>query len=637
MRIAPYRILVLSILLPSCIVSLIAPVLTGCSQGLSGIDRKASKIIADRTEALGGNAIAPDFDHLDSTRAESDRIRHDSRNTDPSPATRNPAASDLRIERANVQGEVDALLQRYGDAGPDIERFTLQQTLKYAVEHSREYKTAKEELLLAALRLMLQRHQFGPRFFDDITSSFSGDPEGGDYEIAARLINEFRVTQRLTSGGDLSIRALVDATEQLRRRVGDPNTESQSASIILSASIPLLRGAGDVAQESLISAERNMVYATRTFERFRQQFLFSVATDYFDIVRNLAQIENAKRVLASRQKLYDETEALYKTGRKPQFELSETRSRVLSSENSLAGQRDRYTVQLERFRIRLGLPPDNPYLIDPVSSFNLPVPALDMNESVRRGLLYRLDLQTTRDRLDDSRRSVANARNDLLPDLNFSASATIPGESGLKRSGLQLDGQNIDYSASITFGLPLDRETERINLRQATIDLEQANRDLRESEDNVELSIRSSMRDIQLALFTLQIQNESIRIIERRLYGLSLQRDRVSARTFIDAQDELSSALDARDAAIRDLRVAIMSYLIETGQFRVDVNGQFIAPEGMEQLTPEEAETLYNMGTTGEATYENLEAPPDETRPADSPPGEETPKPEENPPPSGPN
>jgi len=624
-------------LLPIVLSVCLAPALMGCNQGLSGIDRKASKIIAQRTEALGGDAIAPDFDHLDSVRAEADRIRHDSSNTDPYPATRNPAAADLNIPRADVQGEVDALLKRYGEAGPDVERFTLQQTLKYAVENAREYKTAKEELLLAALRLMLQRHQFGPRFFDDITSSFRGDPEGGDYEIAARLINEFRVTQRLTSGGDLSIRALVDATEQLRRRVGDPNTESQSASLILSANLPLLRGAGDVAQESLISAERTMVYATRTFERFRQQFLFNIATDYFDLVRARAQIENARRVLGSREKLYAETQAMYKSGRNPQFELSETRARVLTSQNSLADQRDRYTVQLERFRIRLGLPPDNPYLIDTVASFNLPVPALDMNESARRGLLYRLDLQTTRDRVDDSRRGVANARNDLLPDLNLSASATIPSEAGLRRSGLQLDGQNIDYSASITFGLPLDRESERINLRQATIDLERAARDLREAEDNVELSVRSAMRDIQLALFSLQIQNESIRIIERRIVGLELRRAEVTARTRIDAQDELSAALDARDAAIRDLRVAIMRYLLETGQFRVDENGQFIAPPGMEQLTPEEAETLYNMGTTGEATYENLEAPAGETKPADSPSGEETPKPEDNAPPGRPN
>jgi len=592
------------------------PALTGCTQGLSEIDRKASKVIAKRTEAMGGNAIAPDFEHLDSVRTEADLIRHTADNTRLDPATRNPAAGDLTIGRGDPQGEVDALLERYTDPPIDAERFTLQETLKYAVGQSREYKTAKEELLLAALRLLIQRHQFGPRFFNEMSATFDGDAEAGDYEIAARLINEFRVTQRLQTGGQISARALVSATEQLRRRVGEGDSESQSASIILSADLPLLRGAGDVARESLISAERDMVYATRTFERFRQQFLFNIATDYFDLVRAQAQIENAKRVLASRQILYTETQALYTAGRKPQFELSETRSRVLSSENSLANQRDSYTVQLERFRIRLGLPPDNPYLLDTVASFDLPVPMLNMSESVRRGLLYRLDLQTSRDRLDDASRGIANARNDLLPDLNLTASMTVITDPDLRRGGIQFDGEEIDYSAGITFGLPLDREIERIGLRQATISLERTQRDLRDDEDNVELSIRSAMRDIQLALFSLQIQNESVRIIERRLVGLELRKADVTARTRIDAQDELSAALDARDSAIRNLRVAIMRYLLETGQFRVDVNGQYISPPGMELLTPEEAKALYEMGTRGEELYDRAEEERETLEPA---------------------
>lgn len=570
----------------------------GCNQGLTEVDRKASNLIAQRTEALGGDAIAPGFEHLTAVRTEADLIRHMPENTSRTPATRNPAAGDLTIARGDARTEVERLLRRYADVPEDAERFTLQETLKYAVTNAREYKTAKEELLLAALRLLIQRHQFGPRFFNEMSAAFTGDAEEGDYEIATRLINEFRVTQRLETGGQISARALVSATEQLRRRVGD--RESQSASVILSADIPLLRGAGDVARESLISAEREMVYATRTFERFRQQFLFNIATDYFDLIRTQAQIENARRVLASRQALARETEALYASGRKPQFELSEARARVLSSENNLADQQDRAAVQLERFRIRLGMPPDHPYFLDTASSFDLPVPALDMSESVRRGLLYRLDLQTTRDRLEDARRGVANARNELLPDLNLSTSMTLITDPGLKRGGLQFDDDEIDYTAGITFGLPLDREIERIGLRQATISLERAQRAIRNDEDNVELSIRSAMRDIQLALFSLQIQNESVRIIERRLTGLQLRRADVTTRTIIDAQDEYAAALDARDAAIRNVRVAIMRYLLETGQFRVDVNGQFIAPPGMEQLTPQEAKDLYEMGTSGE-------------------------------------
>jgi hypothetical protein len=170
---------------------LMAALLAGCSPGLAGIDREASKIISARTEALGGNAIAPTYEHLDPVRAQADEIRHTDQNTESFPETRNPAASELSIERADPRRTVQALLDRYKDTEPTMQRFTLEQTLKYAVEHAREYKTAKEELLLAALRLLTQRHLFGPRFFDEVTASFDGDPEDGDYEIATRLVNEF--------------------------------------------------------------------------------------------------------------------------------------------------------------------------------------------------------------------------------------------------------------------------------------------------------------------------------------------------------------------------------------------------------------------------------------------------------------
>lgn len=566
----------------------------GCSNGLQGIDRRANELIADRNALLGGNAMNPSYEHLDEVRRAAMDVQYTENMLEVTPDTVNPAASDLVVERADVEDVVVRIMETYAGVAEDAVVFDLRRTLEYATGHSREYLSAKEELLLAALRLLTQRHLFGPRFFNDVSASFTGDAEDGDYDIAARLMNEFRVTQRLQNGGDVSIRALVDATEQLRSTVS--SGESQDASIILSANIPLLRGAGPSARESLISAERELIYATRTFERFRQQFLFSVATDYFDLVQAIAQIRNAERVLEGRRKLYDEVNALYRAGRRPQFELSETQQRVLAGENSLAAQRDRYLLQLEQLRIRLGMPPDEPIRIDPDATVDLPVPALDIPESVLRGLTLRLDLQTRRDRVTDSRRSMANARNDLLPDLDLSASMTAITDPDLQRGGLQFDEEEFDYFGSITFGLPLDRETERISLRESSIRLEQARRDLREFEDTIALNIRAAIRDIQLALFSLRAQNESISLIERRIYGLELRRDEVNTRTRIDAADELAAALDQRDAAIRNLRVAILRYLLETGQFRVDVEGQLLTPVGLEPLTPQQADELYEIG-----------------------------------------
>ncbi|MFW5653942.1 MAG: TolC family protein, partial [Planctomycetota bacterium] len=548
-------------------------------------------IVEQNLDRLGGNSagVRPSYDLLEAepTIERAKALR--GRITDPVPPTTNPSAEAFEFVRADPERDVGEVLEMYASIAPDAPRLDLRGVMTVALESARDYRFAKEELLLAALRLVAERHRWGPRFFNDVSAVVDADAEDGDYDTALQLVNEFRATQRLPYGGDVEARLLVRATEQLRERVSSEPT--QSASFIVYADLPLLRGAGITAREDLISAEREMVYATRTFERFRREFLFDIARDYFDLLRSAASIRNAERVLESRRKLLSETQAFFEKGRSARFEVSEARQRVLVSENRLASQRDAFILQLERFRVRLGLDPGAPLSIDTAATFNLPVPELDMAVSITRGLAYRLDLQNERDSVDDSYRGILIARNTLLPELDLSGSMEMITNPDLNRAGLQFDADETDFIASITLGLPIDREIERVQMRQSLIRLERAVRDYEERKDEIALSIRAAIRDIELALFSLQLQNENIRITERRLEGLEL-RDDVPPRTIIDAQDDLIEALDARDNALRELRVAILRYLLETGQFRVDVGGQFLPPPGLEPLSEAELEEL---------------------------------------------
>lgn len=548
-------------------------------------------VIREHMGRLGEADASPGYSHLDGRK--SDRSSPSSEWTRYNPPTVNPPPDAITFTRADVDRDIPDTLARYTALPQDVPRYTLEETLAVAVSRSREYLTAKEELLLAALRLLNQRHLFGPRFFDEISASIDADAEDGDYETALNLVNEFSVSQRLLTGGTLAARALVSATEDLRSRVSD--SDGQTASLIFSADIPLMRGAGMVAQESLISAEREMVYATRSFERFRREFLFDIASDYFDLIQSAARIANAERVLDSRRKLLRETELRVRIGDRAGYEISEAQQRVLSSESSLANQRESYILQLERFRIRLGLPPEQPFLIDNESALNLPVPMLDMTESVRRALTFRLDLQNDRDEVDDARRGLENSRNALLPELNLAASMSIITDPDRDWGGLRFDADETDAEGSVTFGLPLDRESERIAVRESMIGLERAIRSLRQREDQIALEVRSAIRNIELAVFNLQLQNRNIESIERRIEGLELRREEVSTRTIIDAQDELAAALNDRDDALRNLRVAILRYLLDTGQFRVSPAGGLALPQGLELLTEQEMQEMYGI------------------------------------------
>src|SRR5258706_7844428 len=65
----------------------------------------------------------------------------------------------------------------------------------------------------------------------------------------------------------------------------DGNAASgEDASVVLSGTIPLLRGAGMVNLEPLINGERKLVYQVRTFENFRRGFVISNATQYFRLL-----------------------------------------------------------------------------------------------------------------------------------------------------------------------------------------------------------------------------------------------------------------------------------------------------------------------------------------------------------------
>ncbi|MGH7290129.1 MAG: TolC family protein, partial [Myxococcota bacterium] len=194
---------------------------------------------------------------------------------------------------------------------------------------------------------------------------------------------------------------------------------------------------------------------------------------------------------------------------------------------------------------------------------------------------YRLDLQNRRDQLDDSRRDVDNSLNQLLPELNLTGTATLATDPDVDYGGIEFDEGNINARGGITFGLPLDREIERVNVRQAQIALERAMMEYERFRDEVAVNVRAAIRNIDTAIFSLQLQEENIRVNEVRRASLEADLDRATARDRSEAIQQLNQAEDARDQAARDLQLAILGYLLETGQLRVAADGTLQMLPGM--------------------------------------------------------
>ncbi len=539
----------------------------GCSGGMETIDRRTLKLLEERSRALGAETRTPPIRFSD-TRTGRDDFRN--------PGTMNPDASDLGFRQAAEDRDVAARLAAADQIDPDDPDpilINIFDALRIAQESAREFMTAEEEYVLAAIRVLIERHLWTPRLFNDTTVGVGRSGTGSGAETTLRIINEMRARQRLPFGGQVEASWIYRATDQLR----SASTEGyvQSSTLALTADIPLLRGAGMIAREDLIQAERNLIYAARRFERFRRQFLVDIADDFFSLLETESRIESQEARLQNQQRLLRRTEASVDAGRRAAFELAEVDNEVRASLAELERLREQYRLQIERFRIRLGIDPQQPILIDRTPFF-LPEPDITPDQAAELALEYRLDLQIQRDQLGDARRSLANARNRVLPDLDLTGRVGLDGDGA---SGLVYDFGETNYNVGVTFGLPLDREIERLGVRQASINLEQRRRSYEQFRDQVIVNARQSVRAIELARLRLTLAEERINITIQRLREQELKEDEISADDIIRAQDALTDAQNARDSERTNLRNAVLNFLLQTDQLRV-------APDGTLQPLP---------------------------------------------------
>ncbi|QYU66043.1 LptF/LptG family permease [Leptolyngbya sp. 15MV] len=330
---------------------------------------------------------------------------------------------------------------------------------------------------------------------------------------------------------------------------------------------------------------RDVTWYRRRFEDFRRSFLVRVAREYFALVEAQKRLRNQEaRVKLLEQITAGET-ARYEAGRIAEFRRNVAQNNLLSAQASLAGQREQFIVDAEQFKIRLGLPSGTPALIVE-QELDLPEPEVGLDRAVALAMEYRLDLQNLRDQLDDRRRGLANARNALLPEADATASVSMPTDPRDRVGGLSFSPGDVNYSAGITFGLPLDREAERVALRQQSIALQRAVREYDRTRDEIAVEVRQSVRRIDLARFQLNIAEQQVEINRRRVLETELKADEVETQFKVDAANALQDAENERDRTRTALRNAVLDYLRQSGQLRVGRDGQFERLPGMGEARP---------------------------------------------------
>lgn len=482
-----------------------------------------------------------------------------------------PPAPDADDRGADVAEEGEFAGFGHLEAGPPApwaggHKLDLFGALKYAVQNSREYQDRMEDLYLVALDVTLERHLFAPRPFARGGLEYTGGQGDVDYRSALAATASAGVRQQLPYGGEVVAETLVRFVDAIEGEVED----GESADVVLSGSLPLLRGAGLVNLEPLIAGERQVVYEVRDFEVFRRGFVVGIASQYFALLAQQQNISNRLLNHANLSDLLVRTRTLFEAGRQPALEVQRAEQSLLAGENALIDARQSYENALDDFKIALGMGVNERLEVVPVE-LQVPVPDIQGTEPIETAYRFRLELQTARDRISDAVRQVEVARNGLLPGLELTARGATGNRAGTPAR--QLDSRTLEYSAGLQLDLPVDRLAERNTYRRAIIAFDRAQRAFEDTRDQVAAQVRSDARGIRSAQSSLVIQAESVALAEQRLElattRLQLDVAGADAREVVEAQEDLLQAQDAFERARAQLQIRVLEFLRDTGTLRV--------------------------------------------------------------------
>ena len=506
----------------------------------------------------------------------------------PEEAAAKPAADgpeEDADEAASDMIETDELMSPRVFSDEQMARaqvFGLDDALAYAMRHGRDFQNAKEDLYLAALALSLERHLWTPQFSAIVQANYTDFGEDAVLDRALSTTAEVAVTQQLPLGGTVTARVI----HSMVREISELVSRGEGGQFILEAEIPLLRGAGRVAYESRYDAERALVYAVRTYERFRRTFLVSIARDFFDLQRLKAAIANTYRSYLDRHRDWFQAEFKHRMGRSLFIsEAPRARTNFRDTEAALVSAKARYESSLDRFKIRLGMAVVD--ILDVVDqekdesaqAVDRLLVAISEEDAVDLAVKFRLDLLNNADRVDDVRRGVVIAKNQILPDLGLSGGVTFDSDPDQLRSA-NLRDERAQWEGQVRFQMD-DRKRERNAYRSALIDVRRAERSHREFLDSVRADVRRALRGVRQQSDLRRILAANFGENEIRLEGARARFNlgQSTNQEVVDAENDVLSAANQLAAAIASYRVAILEFRRDTGTLRVSDSGQWALPD----------------------------------------------------------
>ncbi len=325
----------------------------------------------------------------------------------------------------------------------------------------------------------------------------------------------------------------------------DQDHDLQS-SVQVSYTIPLNSRERVRIRTTLDNAELGYEQALNSLYQQREQVIYSVNTNYWNLKYSEQNLAIQKDYLAQAQRTYESFNVKLEYGFASEFEVKQSRVAMRRIESNLVGLRSRLRNDYESFNILLGMPLD--YRTELTDELVVPEIERSKEEYVELALDTNLQLKNMRLSIEESENSLALTRLGQQPNIS------------LGTSYMRDDGGDAVANVSFNFSWPFgDGGATAARVRAAESRLQDRRIRLADEERQLRQQVLDLLRQIQTAEEQLIINEENVNLSQEALdiANFRFENGQIEFRDLQDAQIDLADSRVTYTGTVRTLNIAI--------------------------------------------------------------------------------
>jgi len=376
-------------------------------------------------------------------------------------------------------------------------------------------------------------------------------------------------SQSLPTGGTLTLDFTGYRTTTNRR--GTTIDPRFSTTLRFSLNQPLLRNFGfKTARREILVASNNLGVSEENLKRTLQETVYSVESAYWNLVYSIENLEVRRQSLALAKDLLEKNQRSVEVGTLAPIEVLSARAEVATREADLIQAETQIQSNEDTLKLLLNIAGYEDMGIGSIIPKDKPTYVareVILEEAIATAIQNRPDLEISRIGLETEKINLSYAKNQVLPDLNLSASYSSPGIDGTQivYIGNPLDGV-IDYTVpggisgalrqtanfrypnwnlGLSLSIPLANVFSRASLAQARLNMRQALLEIENQKEQVYVEIKNAVRAVQANYKRILAYTTARQLAEQKLAAeeekrrvgmstnylvLSYQRDLANAR-----------------------------------------------------------------------------------------------------------